>query len=288
MKDVIIAFVFIGVVAYIVTVIMTYIPLIVAFFSICLGIYLVKKIYHDEELFGHKLKMSVNTQLIACAVVFLISISVAGGSIGWYIIQGNTKQAELNEAANSVYEEIKESYTNEDFDSVKEQLDSMKEKYGKTPAYSKAYSEFGDFEKKKSEKEAKQKEIEEKKKEKAEKANNELNKKRKAEWDKNAQEMVDGYCELLRNIPGVQDVFENVESNGATVNVLVNGNWYILSKDAKRGFIQRAVVLWRGRLNGFSALPSWHGFTPKYNFVHEKSGKVLATWDSSLGPWISD
>lgn len=259
------------------------IGLAIPLLSVCLGIYLIKKIYFDENLFGYKITISPNNQLIVSVVIFMISIVIAGASYGSYVIEQNEKKIKLNEAANIVYEEIKESYSKEDYDSVKEKLDNMKKQYGSTASYTKAFSDFGDFDKKKKEKEVKKKNAEKK-------AHEEWVKKADAEWEAHAQEFVDGYTTLLRGIPGVKEVFDNVSSNGYRVTVFVNNNWYILSNDAKKGFIQRAVVLWGGRLKGFSLMPSWHSFdlNQDFRFVHTDSGRTVATWKKSWGPSIKE
>lgn len=82
------------------------------------------------------------------------------------------------EAANSAYEEIKESYSKEDYDSVKTKLTDMEIKYASTPASSKAISEFGDYKEKVGKRKSSPK------KEADNKAYEDWLEKAKVEWDK--------------------------------------------------------------------------------------------------------
>ena len=283
MKSILIAVLKIMSVLWILAIAITYsIWAVIPWLSMGLGIYLVKKIYFDRKVFGYEITSSKSKQLIISVIVFIISVLIAGVCFGFNIVMlKEKKQAELNEAANAVYEEIKDLYSQEEYDSVKKKLYYMKTNYSSTAAYSRAFSEFGDYEKK-------EKEKREKKEAAKRQAQEEWLKKAKVEWEEHGQELINGYVDLLSGISGVKEVFYNVYSNGGEVDVLVNDNWYSMNKEAKKGFIQRAVVLWRGRLKCSRSMPSWQDTYQDFKFINKNSGRVVATYKQSWGPSIKE
>ena len=107
-----------------------------------------------------------------------------------------------------------------------------------------------------------------------------------ADWKARGQEVMDAFTNLFRNNL-YKDMFVTASANSSEMTVVVNDYWHHCSKDIKKDFIKSVVVSWCGMQNvrgmKTSDIERWH-----FTFVHNISGRTLATYDNVWGPSLND
>lgn len=97
-----------------------------------------------------------------------------------------------------------------------------------------------------------------------------------AKWD----EMLESY-NTVQSSNNYKILYGGVQLEGNRVIVLVTDYWNSVSKDIKVAYVNQCTSLWYG-MCGARKLPVGMSF----KFVHNASGRTVATWDSNWGTSI--
>ena len=100
------------------------------------------------------------------------------------------------------------------------------------------------------------------------------------------KEMLEAFNKLESN-NNFKDFYAGVNASSPyRLQVIVSEYWNVASKDMKIGYIKHVVMLWGG-MSGARGTP----IKPddlKVEFIHDVSGRRVATWDSLWGTSIKD
>ena len=251
--------------------------------------YISNEIYKNNALFGYDLGLTKSQKNITTGLFALLMVIVTG-VCGLVIYVGQQKEeARLNNEAKVIYEEIQADYEQGNYDKVSDDFKKL-DKYKKTAYAQKAKQDFGDYDDKLEEqkKEKAERELAEKKEEEAKKKaeRDEEEREIQADWKARGQEVMDAFTNLFRNNL-YKDMFVTASANSSEMTVVVNDYWHHCSKDIKKDFIKSVVVSWCGMHNvrgmKTSDIERWH-----FTFVHNISGRTLATYDNVWGPSLND
>lgn len=225
--------------------------------------------------------INIISTFFALVVVIFIGVFAA-------VLSGNSIDPEKKKQEKFHYERLAGLYKNENYIDLEQAIKELNSKFPDSDYTKKANNEFKNIkelaEKQRLEKSAQDADLEAKQ-QKTKKEYEEANEKARASKQQQFDELWDSYNTVLsRN--NYEPFYAGIEIKNKRITILVKDSWNFVSKDVQKAFVENSVKLWGGMHGARKMSFSYDDWN--FEYKHDLSGRVVATWGSIRGTSIKD